>query len=370
MKKAAIILTLLVTGSMAFGQHGINIDGLKKYLESQGFKYEMVYKEDRHFKRENCVMSRTLNIKAPQNNDFATDSDRQAIQVRLDSLSLVEQHKMKLVTDSVRKYFYSLASKSTNSDFYERRKDGKDTVKYVLDFYDSYSVQSTFLNYPVSNVSGRLSFNFYQNLRDDSLKHQMKCTLGFYQAETCINKKSKAFDVKAYDSVITSSFQQLIDKKIAQKTPVFWRINDYIPKEGEILIDKNVYDVISHDKPLQGTIQGTHYFISAKYKEDGKRQLQLIDSLTLDYIDKHPNQTYYYGPDFPFSTPIRHTCFIANYENGFNFNNSGSYTCLLYEDKDGMHVFSISNEYKDLWFPREFTKLERWENGKGKYIKR
>lgn len=370
MKKAAIILTLLVTGSMAFGQHGINIDGLKKYLESQGFKYEMVYKEDRHFKREDCVMSRTLNIKAPQNNDFATDSDRQAIQVRLDSLSLVEQHKMKLVTDSVRKYFYSLASKSTNSDFYEKRKDGKDTVKYVLDFYDSYSVQSTFLNYPVSNVSGRLIFNFYQNLRDDSLKHQMKCTLSFYQTETCINKKSKAFDVKAYDSVITSSFQQLIDKKIAQKTPVFWRINDYIPKEGEILIDKNVYDIISHDTPLQGTIQGTHYFIPAKYKEEGQRQLQLIDSLTLDYIDKHPNQNYQYTHHSFYHTPIRYMRIIESCENALNFYNSSSYICLLYEDQDGKHFFSITNEYKDLWFPRGFTKLQRWENGKGKYIRR
>ena len=116
-----------------------------------------------------------------------------------------------------------------------------------------------------------------------------------------------------------------------------------------------------------GLVTGTHYFIPCKDEKDVRTIYATLDSITYDYINRHPEQLYKYE-FIPLDIIQDHL--LRELVNGrmWTTNLNNKYALAFAMTEDGFHILSIFTQ-REQWIPAEWPKLKSWVNGKKTYLK-
>lgn len=376
MKKSltSILLTLLTVVAQAQQPQDV-LRQLEDYLQSQGFDISHIQSNTNGSitHRWNGTISQ---VKRPVSvlydhgvlREGMSEDVKQHIIHRLDSIYAIRQQQIPRALDSIRITFGLLAKEASESYMYEYHKNGTDTLKYALAFGQDNKTHFSSRDRTVLFIHGGCVANFRYEKRFNE-RYQGFEEFGAYNHAISIPNSVHdlcPFDINVFGALIQPFLKQLKKLKGAKTYPVYWRHDDGFNDETGTgnLVSKTIYESGNGDNKHTGLTTGTHYFIPSKYEAEAETLCRHLDSLTHDYVDRHPEQLYRYhfassfpngklkdiieGPEF-FQTPI-------------------SYNLSCMRDEDGFHILSITTE-SELWIPRDWQKLKSWINGKKIFLK-
>ena len=174
----------------------------------------------------------------------------------------------------------------------------------------------------------------------------------------------KNFDIEAFQALIQPVIKPLLSLKGVKTYPVYWRhdvgYEDQVGENGWL-----THKTVSYgcDDSGHGITSGTSYFIPAQYGAEAKALYKQLDSLSLAYVNQHPEQPYIYkySKDYSFFN-------IEEILNGLRHHGSDDYSLRSYSDPDGFYILSLTTK-GDIWIPSDWPKLKSWINGKRVYLK-
>ena len=175
------------------------------------------------------------------------------------------------------------------------------------------------------------------------------------------------FDTIAFKALIQPGFDKIMKLKGVKKYPVHWQHDrDF---DGGHDFYTMVYGVSKGGKKtwFEGLTTGTHYIIPSQYKEEAEALYRQLDSLTYDYVNKHPEQPYTYN--YTTGYDIDKEFHINPYFWGYHHKNAVVYKLYCELGTDGnYHILSLDNKGQG-WVPKEWKILKSYINGKKVYIK-
>ena len=300
-----------------------------------------------------------------------------------DSIVPLRRQLLAIAIDSIRAAFADLNKKEVETYMYEKHKDCADTIEYSIGFYDGKgNLQPSNTNNSVffHNAKEQASFSYHKNCDDwdiGNYKHR-------YKSDDLVSVRS--FDAAAFEKHIQPAFAVLKSLKGAATYPVYWRHDkEYKDSIGGGRIQR-ILGINHVNANHAGLVTGSHYFIPAQYKAEANALYRQLDSLTFDYLNRHPEQLHSYHtssalpyPSAPQSEYTTYTEASSNsvqhfssasllaYGYGYDIDNY-DYILNFYLMEDGLHILSITSTGEG-WMPAEWEKLKSWINGKKKYLK-
>ena len=251
--------------------------------------------------------------------------------------------------DSIRAAFTDLSKEEMESHMYESHKDGADTI-----------------DYSIRNAKEQVSFYYHKNCDDQDKGYYTHR----YESDNQVSLKS--FDVEAFEKNIQPALAVLKSLKGAATYPVYWR---HDKEYKDLIASREIYvrlgfDNINHE----GLVTGSHYFIPAQYKAETNALYRQLDSLTVDYHNRYPEQVHHYSTSsrLPYATeagsdstqPFKSSKLQGDVYGMGDIN----YFFHFYLMDDGLHILSITSRGEG-WMPMEWQKLKSWINGKKEYLK-
>jgi len=319
------------------------------------------------------------------------DEEVQQTYLKIDSVHAATRRQLDEVLDTIRTAFGCLGREAKESYLYEYHKDGADTINYSIAFRNrkgilDYSRFGHAMQFWVPREVASFSYVsrkediWYPSNPDTKLKRVLvdHRTYGNYshvydEPRGIADDELRPFDIAAFEAHIQPALETLKAVKGAKAWPVYWEHDeDY---EAGIRYDD---PLLWKSQPLHekhaGLTTGTHYFVPARYEAEIATLRHQLDSLALDYVNRHREQPYNYtfipatmgldsgGHIFN----IYGQPFSGDIVEGPSFNGSNSYNLRCYRDDDGFHVLSVTTA-GDLWIPKGWQKMKRWVNGKATY---
>ena len=376
MKKITTIILLAVFSAAVYSQESNKqLQQLEKYLEEL----------DLHVFHQQSNCDGTSNIrhkwwcyfyettqKIPVDESLSEEKRKQE-QAYHDEFIAKRWRNLEHAVDSVRLAFARLSKESSKSYLYENHMNNADSIIYALAFARSDGKTPFFYEDKRHNRSRfygareAVSFNFDKNF--DS-KGQFFVGTGryehVYEIETGLSRDSdmKNFDAEAFQAIIQPVIKPILSLKGAKSYPVYWRhdvgYEDKVGRDGGLSHKTTSYGSKASG---QGLTTGTFYFIPAQYEAEAKALHKQLDSLSLAYVNQHPEQPYIYkySKDYSFFN-------IVEILNGHRHHGSDDYSLRSYSDPDGFYILSLTTK-GDIWIPREWPKLKSWINGEKVYLK-
>ena len=173
----------------------------------------------------------------------------------------------------------------------------------------------------------------------------------------------KNFDIEAFQALIQPVIKPLLSLKGVKTYSVYWRHD--VGYDEEVSEEGLIFKSVSYGSADSGhgITTGTFYFIPAQYEAEAKALHKQLDSLSLAYVNQHPEQPYIYkySKDYSFFN-------IVEILNGHRHHVSDDYSLRSYSDPDGFYILSLTTK-GDIWIPREWPKLKSWINGEKVYLK-
>lgn len=364
MKKHATILILLMIATTALAQHTEKIQELRQFAKEQDFTEIL---NNRNYDvlsfSKNWQFTHFTYLK-PQVDAEATSNETRAVTTEIDSIGHLERNRFKMMNDSVRSVFLSLAPYTNDIDMYEFHKNGVDTIRYILrlNIQPNSSTDTTRLKANLEN----LKYTFTQGPATDKQTHLYRADLvyNYYEAH---KQTTSLLDTLAFEAMLDQAIKPLIKRRMAERYPIEWRFDrNYQPREGEIEWkggSPEWYDEGCWSKGWSqhmGLVSGIRYFIPKKYKQEELALFHTIDSLTLNYMIQHPTTPYSYNGLA--TSPLTSTRKEVTIVNGLCFHNFGYYL-IRHTAGDGVHYLFMILPSNHLWYPNNFTKIRKWENG-------
>ena len=376
MKKITTIILLAVFSAAVYSQESNEqLQQLEKYLEKLDFGVS--------HEQTNCGSS--ANIRHTwQANFYETtqkilvdeslgEEKRKQYQAYHDEFIAKRWRNLEHAVDSVRLAFARLSKESSKSYLFEDHMDKADTIIYALAFARSDGKTPFFYEDKRHNRSQfygareAVSFNFDKNF--DS-KGQFFVGTGsyehVYEIETGLSRDSdmKSFDAEAFLAIIQPVIKPLLSLKGAKSYPVYWRhdvgYEDEVGRDGGLSHKTTSY---SSKASGQGLTTGTFYFIPAQYEAEAKMLQKQLDSLTLAYVNQHPEQPYTYKYSKGYS---RYN--LREMVQGYRCHGYDDYSLRSYCSDEGFFILSLTTK-GDIWIPSDWPILKSWINGEKVYLK-
>lgn len=269
----------------------------------------------------------------------------------------IRNQKIMAALDTIRQTFHALSPFATESYLYENHKSECDTVRFSLILQHS--------NNDATGISETASFRHEKGQNQDGSDDS-----GFYCHTYDVNNplpitEVKSFDFEAFEAIIDQYLKSTL-KQIGLKIyPIYWKHDKgYYAEIGKELMHAEYLNLKGgHD----GLVTGTHYFIPCKEEKDVRTIYTSLDSITYDYINRHPEQLYKYE-FIPLDIIQDHL--LRELVNGrmWTTNLNNKYALAFAMTEDGFHILSIFTQ-REQWIPAEWPKLKSWVNGKKTYLK-
>ena len=249
--------------------------------------------------------------------------------------------------DTIRNAFASARKDASESYMYEYHKDGTDSIKYSLRKRYDWNKGLGFEKALFENNALKAEYFYYHE---------------YDEPKDIAKKDMKQLDAAAVKAIVEPALESVKQYKGANIYPIYWQhdegYEDNFGPDGGIE-SIAFYDIHNH----AGKTTGNHYFLPAQYEKEGEALCRQIDSLTHDYVNRHPEQHYHY---FYYSTNSDFR--IRNILGSYGNYRENQYSLGYYRDEEGLHFFSTVTD-GELWMPKEWTKIKRWVNGKATYRK-
>ena len=374
MKKILTFILLAVFSAAAYSQESNKqLQQLEKYLEELDLRVS--------HEQSNC--SGTNNIrhswhcnfyestqKIPAD-DSLSEEKRKQYQAINDEFIAKRWRNLELAVDSARLAFARLSKEASTSYLFEDHMNGTDTIKYALAFARSngrppYLFEDKNLNRTQFwNAREATSFNYDKNFDSQgeffvgrgSYEH-------VYEIDTGLSSDDmKNFDIDAFLALIQPVIKPLLSLKGAKTYPVYWRHDVGYDEEfdkGGLTFKTTSY---GGDDSGQGLTTGTIYFIPAQYEAEAKALYKQLDSLSLAYVNQHPEQPYIYNYSKGYSFYN-----IEEIVRGLRYHGSYEYSLRIFYGPNGFYILSLTTK-GDIWIPSDWAKLKSWINGKKVYLK-
>ena len=375
MKKIFIIILLATFSAAAYSQESNKqLQQLEKYLEEL----------DLHVFHQQSNCDGTSNIrhkwwcyfyettqKIPVDESLSEEKRKQE-QAYHDEFIAKRWRNLEHAVDSVRLAFARLSKESSKSYLFEDHKDGTDTIKYALAFARSDGRVPYLYEEKKSNraefwgAQEAASFNFDKNADSQEQFFVGKGSYEHvYEIETGLTWENdmKSFDVEAFRALIQPVIKPLLSLKGAKTYPVYWRHDVGYEEEfdkGGLTFKTSSY---GGDDSGQGITTGFSYFIPVQYEAEAKAMYKQLDSLTLAYVNQHPEQPYIYKYSKGYSFYN-----IEEIVRGHRYHGSYEYSLRSYSDPNGFYILSLTTK-GDIWIPSDWPKLKSWINGEKVYLK-
>lgn len=348
MKKNIIIalLTLCSIGAQAQGHK--QIEQLKEFLAQKGFDYE-------HFQSNNGRYIRRHWSWNYSNHPEEKTPDGMAMAI-----------------DSIRSIFSKLSAEAAESYLYEYHNDGIDTIQYAMAYarpteklkkYKS-TYDGSMRFYDASEVA---SFKFIKE-KDHIKKGSFNHTYEISDLKSYNN--SEDFDVEGFEKIIIPIIENATKQKGIKTYPVYWRHDEGFDVKDfrtELLVKQTITTSTDGEKDKhEGLTTGTHLFIPLQYEELAEDLLHQLDSLSFDYVNRHPEQFYHYQFNAHFSDYyidiVKGTVWKTEQKS------ESEYHLSCHRDKDGFHILSTFTK-GERWVPLNFAYLKSYINGERVYRK-
>ena len=299
---------------------------------------------------------------------------RQHVLSKQDSVFSARTQKLERAVDSIRVTFALLGKQAAESYMYEYHKEATDTIKYSLAFrQDDDSLQTTRIKNNVffSNAREVASFDYHKHY---DAQRKGDIMFGNYvhwcdEPSDITYDEMKPFDIAAFEALIQPALKPVKKLKGVKTYPVYWRhdkgFDDNVAgtQNGGNLCFKNTRFSSYGDNDHTGLTTGTYYFIPKQYEKEAETLYHQLDSLTYDYINRHPEQPYEY--DFTTRIPVLNPGDLLW---GVPYENSDDYNLKFMLDQEGYHILFLTTK-GELWMPRDWRKLKSYVNGKLEYRK-
>ena len=298
-----------------------------------------------------------------------------------DSIVVLRRQQLEIAIDSIRAAFTDLSKEGVESHQYEKHDGCADTIDYSIGFFDGKKDLMARTNLTGNhvyfhNAKEQASFSYHKDCDDWDIGNYMHR----YESDNRVSLQS--FDAPAFEAHIQPAFAVLKSLKGAATYPVCWR-HDKEYKDS--LAGGRIHLILGYDNVNHaGLVTGTHYFIPAQYKAETNTLYQQLDSLTFDYVNRHPEQIHRYSTSsrLPYATHptdeyISYAEFSSNNVQHFPSSKlqgdvygmgDSNYYFFFYLMEDGLHILSITSKGEG-WMPVEWQKLKSWINGKKEYLK-
>ncbi len=413
MKKILTLMLLATIATTSYGQEAnTKISQLENYLQELGFGVS--HTQSNAFERGITHQWRSfLNVMPlhpPFNDNNLSEAQLQRIILTYDSINTHRRQQMESALDSIRLTFAILGKDGSESYLYEYHKDGTDTIKYSLAFrQEADSLYSTRYGNQVyfHNAREVANFDYHKNYKERNIDHMQGAAVDEDGNLTINGKKVKKilidgkefkgdvngffndfeefgnyshlytiptnltwdemqpFDVAAFESLILPVLKKAKKLKGVKTYPIYWRhdegYDDNVSNGG--LVSKTTRQSDYGDNKHTGLTTGTHYFIPAQYKAEAEALHQQLDSIALDYVNRHPEQEYIYN----YSSRIPYAN-LHNIVEGMNIKGDSNYHLSCMMDQDGYHIIIITTK-GELWIPNDWPKLKSYINGEKVYRK-
>lgn len=269
----------------------------------------------------------------------------------------IRNQKIIAALDTIRQTFHALSPFAAESYLYENHKSECDTVRFSLILPSS--------NNDTTGIPETALFRHVRGHNQDDSDDS-----GFYH-HTYDEKNPlpiidvKSFDFKVFEAIIDQYLKSIMKQTGLKIFPVYWKHDKgyYAKTRKEVIYAE--YNTINgeHD----GLVTGTHYFIPCKDEKDVRTIYATLDSITYDYINRHPEQLYKYE-FIPLDIIQDHR--LRELVNGrmWTTNLNNKYALAFAMTEDGFHILSIFTQ-REQWIPAEWPKLKSWVNGKKTYLK-
>jgi len=372
MKRLSALVLLAAFVAAAFSQEpNKQLQRLEEYLRQQGFS---TYRE------QSSMWHRGITHKLgagfhfyitdtpPMHESMSQEQKEKAIHAN-DSLNALRSKIMASGLDSIRHTFALLGAEAAESHLYEYHKFGTDTIRYSLvlpqemeevmpdsfDFRDPEIANFYYHRYKDTKGDGGI-------VESATLSHLITVPSGIRRGDL------KAFDITAFEALILPELKPLMKKKGAKVYPIHWQHDAGFDDEvGKGLMYKTTSwsSPESEENLHTGLTTGSHYFIPIKHEAEATALCQRLYSLTLDYVNSHPEQLYNYEfmpSHFPYPGELYEVV-----RGGDRMGSNEYYLCLM-KDKEGFHILSL-REKGERWVPKDWQKLESYINGEKVYLK-
>lgn len=294
-----------------------------------------------------------------------------------DNVIAQRQQRLEQALGSIRAAFTTLSRETTESQLYEYHKNGADTIEYAVGLGNTQSPyappRSTF-NAPRSTFNAHAyeaaNFSYRKNAdgHDASLySHTHRERLGVAPADRC------PFDIVAFEAHVQPALAPVMALKGAYSCPIYWRHDEGFHDD----VNGGLYMTYFYDgNSGAGLATGTRYFIPAQYKAEANTMFRQLDSLALDYADRHRDQpyTYFHQGAMPYpAADDESRWYVYDTFNGSILHSPRSgkgknYALLFHRRDDGLHILSLTSE-GEAWMPREWYRIKSYVNGRLVYLK-
>ena len=372
MKRLSALVLLAASAAATFCQApNKQLQGLEEYLRQQGFN---------SYREQSSTWGKGITHKLgagfhfyitdtpPMHESMSQEQRETAVHVN-DSLNAQRRRIMACGLDSIRRTFALLGAEAAESHLYEYHQFGTDTIRYSLVFpQEMEEVMPDSFCFRDPEIAN-FYYHRYKDTKGDggivesaTLSHLITVPSGIRRGDM------KAFDITAFEALILPELKPLMKKKGAKVYPVHWQHDAGFDDEvGKGLMYKTTSwsSPESEENLHTGLTTGSHYFIPIKHKAEATALCQRLYSLTLDYVNSHPEQCYNYEfmpPHFPYPGELYEVV-----RGGNRMGSNGYYLCLM-KDKEGFHILSL-REKGERWVPKDWQKLESYINGEKTYLK-
>ena len=272
-----------------------------------------------------------------------------------DNIIAQRQQRLEQALGSIRATFTMLSRETTESQLYEYHKNGADTIEYAVGMGNAYEAA-----------------NFYYRKKADGrdasvYSHTHRERLGVAPDDR------RPFDIAAFETHVQPALAPVMALKGAYSRPIYWRHDEGFHDD----VNGGLYMTYFYDgNDGAGLATGTRYFIPAQYKDEANTMFRMLDSLALDYADRHRDQPYSYFHQASLPYPPADDESRWHVYNTFNgeilhsprCGEGKNYALLFHRRDDGLHILSLTSE-GEAWMPREWYKIKSYVNGKLVYLK-
>lgn len=376
MKKITTIILLAVFSAAVYSQESNKqLQQLEKYLEKLDFGVS--------HEQTNCGGSANIRHTWQANfyettqkipvDESLSEEKRKQYQAYHDEFIAKRWRNLEHAVDSVRLAFARLSKESSKSYLFEDHMDKADTIIYALAFARSDGKTPFFYEDKRHNRSRfygareAASFNYDKSFNSEGQYFVGKGNYEHvYEIETGLSRENdmRSFDIEAFQALILPVIKPLLSLKGAKSYPVYWRhdvgYEDEVGKNGGLTHKTTSY---GSDASGQGLTTGTFYFIPAQFEAEARAMYKQLDSLTLDYVNQHPEQPYIYKYSKGYS---RYN--LQEIVHGSRYHGSDDYSLRSYYGPDGFYILSLTTK-GDIWIPSDWPILKSWINGEKVYLK-
>ena len=368
MNRRYILILLIVLVTTAFGQNA-RLKQLEDCLQKQG--YEIGYSQ---WNRASEGITRNWSIGFGARGQEIFNNLVYRVP---DSIVAPRRQQLAIAIDSIRAAFADLSKEEVESHQYDKHDGCADTIEYSVGFFDGKrNLQPSNTNNRVyfNNAKEQASFSYHKNCDDWDIGNYV------HRCESDNRVPLRSFDAEAFKAHIEPAFAVLKSLKGAATYPVYWR-HDKEYKDS--LAGGRIYMILGPTDDT-GLVTGSHYFIPAQYKAETNALYRQLDSLTFDYVNRHPEQNHHYSTStrLPYADAPTSECYtegssgsaqhfpsakLLGHSYGL-YSDNDNYYFFFYLREDGLHILSITSKGEG-WMPTEWEKLKSWVNGKREYLK-